>query len=438
MRRKKFLAIVTTTMMTFAMLCSSVGTATVNAAELETTGMELLVDDTAALSVDNTVDKNVVETAITLESDPTISTYATGDNTELDGATVITVNSLQFDKIAEEGQARWYLFQTSAGKLTLDLTTPNSTNVDYDVYLYQYDDAEGMINLIGGSENVNTAEEHFAMLVEEGIYFILVNGYSGYDATNDYQLGVGYSSTYDTAEIDDTLSTSKVVTTPFSVTGTIDNTYDYDFIKFTLTQSGAVTLSLKNNGSTSNIYRMDLYNGSGTAIGYLTQGQTGRATLVAGNYYIRTRATTYGGDSTSTYTLTGSFATAAARVNVTSAGNAFIDYGQGKFWRIDGSATITGTAYDSDGNLIPNANIEIKVPVVVGNTIKTASGTTDSQGNFSITLNLGSAAGQNQYDTGVSYHYYDVVPIYFYSNGTQITSNISYIYHFAYSSYHPF
>ena len=147
MRRKKILAIVTTTMMTFAMLCSSVGTATVNAAELETTGMELLVDDTAALSVDNTVDKNAVETAITLESDPTISTYATGDNTELDGATVITVNSLQFDKIAEEGQARWYLFQTSAGKLTLDLTTPNSTNVDYDVYLYQYDDAEGMINL---------------------------------------------------------------------------------------------------------------------------------------------------------------------------------------------------------------------------------------------------------------------------------------------------
>ncbi len=48
------------------------------------------------------------------------------------------------------------------------------------------------------------------------------------------------------------------------------------------------------------------------------------------------------------------------------------------------------------------------------------SGTTDSQGNFSITLNLGSAAGQNQYDTGVSYHYNDVVPIYFYSNGTQI------------------
>ncbi|MDE7089133.1 MAG: Ig-like domain-containing protein, partial [Prevotella sp.] len=304
--------------------------------------------------------------------------------------------------------------------------------------LYQYDDEDGMINLITGSENENTAEEHFALMVEEGIYFILVNGYSGYDAENDYQLGIGYSDTYDAAEIDDTFAASTVVNMPFSVTGTIDNPYDYDFIKFTLTQSGAVTLSLNNDGSTDNIYRMDLYNSSGTAIGYLTQGQKGRATLAAGNYYIRTRATTYGGDNTSTYTLTGSFATTAARVNVTSAGNAFIDYGEGKFWRIDHSATVTGTAYDSDGNLLPNANIEICVAVVFGNQIKTASGTTDSQGNFSIELDLGVAAGRNKYDTGVSYHYYDVEPIYFYSNGEQIRSNISYIYHYAYSVYHPF
>lgn len=438
MRKKKFLAMATATMMAFVMMFSSVGETTVNAAEVETTEMELSVDDTEALSVDDTANKNAVEAAIALESDPTISTYAEDDNTELDGARIVTVNSLEFDKIAEEGQARWYLFYTGAGKLTLDLKTPNSEGVDYDVYLYQYDEEEGMINLIGGSEIANTAEEHFAMIVDEGIYFVLVNGYSGYDATNDYQLGLGYSDTYDAVEIDDTITTSTVVSTPFNVTGTIDNAYDYDFIKFTLTQSGAITLSLSNDGSTDNIYRMDLYNSSGTAIGYLTQGQKGRATLAAGNYYICTRATTYGGDNTSTYTLTGSFATAAARVNVTSAGNAFIDYGYGKFWRIDKSATVIGTAYDSAGNLVPNANIEIYVPVVVGSEIKTASGTTDSQGKFSITLNLDVAAGQYMYDTGVSYHYYDIVPIYFYSNGEEISSNISYIYHFAYSVYHPF
>lgn len=438
MRKKKFLAMATASIMAFTMMFSSVGALTVNAAELETTEMELLVDDTESLSVDDTVDKNAVEDAIELESDPTISTYAEEDNTELDGAKIITVNSVEFDKITEEGQARWYLFYTEAGKLTINLTAPNSEGVDYDVYLYQYNDEDGMITLIDGSAYENTAEEHCTMMVDEGIYFVLVNGYSGYDAENEYQLGIGYSDIYDEAEIDDTIATSTVVSLPFSVTGTIDNAYDYDFIKFTLTQSGAVTLSLSNNGSTVNIYRMDLYNSSGTPIGYLTQGQKGRASLNAGTYYIGVRATTYGGDNTSTYTVTGSFARTAARVYVTSAGNAFIDYGQGKFWRIDHSATVTGMAYDSDGNLIPNANIEINVPVVFGNQIKTASGTTDSQGNFSIELDLGVASGQLKYDTGVSYHHYDKVPIYFYSNGELIGSNISYLYHYAYSVYHPF
>lgn len=444
MKKKKFLAVAVTTTMALTVMFSNFGVSTVKAAELEEIGVAteevgLAVDDTKPLVVNQTESKNAVDETIELVNDPYISLQSVNDdNTDANNATIITVNSVQFDQITTEGEQRWYAFTTDAGKITIDLTTPNSTGVDYDAYIFQYDDTEGMITLIGGSENVDTADEHFAMMVDEGIYFVLVNGYSGYDATNDYQLGIGYSSTYDTAEIDDTFSTATVVTTPFSVTGTIDNAYDHDFIKFTLTQSGAITLSLSNNGSSSNIYRMDLYNSSGTAIGYLTQGQSGRATLAAGNYYIRTRATTYGGDSTSTYTLTGSFATSAASVNVTSAGNAYINYGQGTFWRIDGSATIKGTAYDADGNLIPNANIEIYVPVVVGSAVKTASGTTDSQGNFSITLSLGSAAGQYMYDTGVSYHYYDVVPIYFYSNGVQIASNISYIYHYAYSIYHQF
>lgn len=38
--------------------------------------MELLVDDTGDISVDNTVDKNAVEAAVALDGDPTISAYA--------------------------------------------------------------------------------------------------------------------------------------------------------------------------------------------------------------------------------------------------------------------------------------------------------------------------------------------------------------------------
>lgn len=379
--------------------------------------------------------KNIFPSSIVVD-DPYVSLCSEMDNTDANNATIVDTNSVNFDMISEEGQQRWYALYSENGKITLDLTADNSANVDYDLYLWEYDDEIGEINLIAASENENVAKEHIAMMVNQGVYFVLVNGYSGYDALNDYKLGIGYSDSYDSNEIDDTLSDAVVMQLPFGVNGTIDNMFDYDFVKFSLPQSGAVTLSLNNNGN-NNIYRMDLYNSAGNAIGYLTQGQSGRATLAAGNYYIRTSATSFVSAS-DTYSISCSFSTSASRVNITSAGNAYINYGQGQYWRIENSATVTGTAYDNNGNPIPNANIEIRVPVVVGNAVKTATTTTDNQGNFSVVLNLGSGAGQYMYDSGVSYHYYDVVPIYFYSNGTQINSNITKIYHFAYSIYHRF
>lgn len=430
---KKRAKIVILSLVTSAsMLLSGLGTCTVYAEE--DTDYGLMYEEGMDI-VETESSKNVFTSAISV-NDPYVSVCSEMDNTDVNDATIVNTNSVNFDMISEEGQQRWYAFYTEDGKITLDLSADNSTNVDYDLYLWEYNDEAGEINLVAVSENENVANEHIAMFVDQGVFFVLVNGYSGYDNQNDFRLGIGYSDQYDANEIDDSLSEAIVNQLPFTVNGTIDNMFDYDFVKFTLPQSGAVTLSLANNGN-DNIYRIDLFNSAGNAIGYLTQGQTGRATLSAGNYYIRTCATTFA-NANDSYTLSCSFSTIASRVNVTSAGNAYINYGQGQFWRIENSATVRGTAYDSNGNPIPNANIEIRVPVVIGNAIKTATTTTDSQGNFSVVLNLGSGAGQYSYDSGVSYHYYDVVPIYFYSNGTQITSNISYLYHFAYSIYHRF
>lgn len=439
MRKKKFLAMATATILAFATMFSSVGSTTVNAEELETSEAELMMDDAGSIVVKEAADKNAVDKTIVIENDPMISTQAASSNTSADNALLVTVNSMQYDLIAKEKQQRWYFLWSDAGKLTVDLTTPYSTGVDYDAYIYKYDDEEGSITLINGSENEDTADEHFAMMVDAGVYFIMVNGYSGYDAVNSFQLGIGYSDTYDAAEIDDTYAAATTATVPFSITGTIDNAYDHDYVKITVTEAGAVSFTLTNNGSSSNTYRMDVYNAVGTNLGYLPQGYEGTVSLNPGNYYLRTRATAYGGDSESTYTLTGSFKTSAAKVTVTKAGDAFINYGQGQYWRIINSANVvTGTAYDANGNPAANANIEIQVDVVKGNETKSVSGTTDSNGNFSIRLNIGDGAGQYMYDSGVSYHYYDVVPIRFYSNGKKITSNISYIYHFSYQVQHPF
>lgn len=439
MRKKNFLAMATATILAFATMFSSVGSITVNAEELETTEAELMVDNASSIAVKEAADKNAVDKTIVIENDPMISTQASSSNTSADNASLVTVNSMQYDLIAKENQQRWFYFWSDAGKLTVDLTAPYSTDVDYDVYLFKYNDEEGSISVIAGSENEDTADEHFAIMVEAGVYFILVNGYSGYDAVNSFQLGIGYSDTYDAAEIDDTFATATTVTVPFSITGTIDNAYDHDYVKITVTEPGAVAFTLSNNGSSNNTYRMDVYNAAGIRLDDVLQGYEKTISLNPGNYYLRTRATVYGGDSESTYTLTGSFKTSAASVIVTKAGDAFINYGQGQFWRIiDSANVITGIAYDANGNPAANANIEIQVDVVTGNATKTFSTTTDSNGNFSIRLNIGNGAGRYIYDSGVSYHYYDLIDIRFYSNGTRITSNISKLYHFAYQVSHPF
>ncbi len=436
MRKRFFGAMMVVSMMFFGMTCLTVNAEETGAESQE----ELLTDGIGSIVVDEASDKGVMPEIIDVEATPNLDivTYSV-DNTDIDHAELISVNSMSFDMIAEQNQQRWYYFWSEAGKLTIDLTTPESENVDYDVYLYRYsDDDDGTVNYINGSQKNGTSNEHIAMMVNSGVYFVVVNGYSGYDAEHSFRLGIGYSNTYDSAEIDDDFSSAKVVSVPFNVTGTIDNAYDNDYIKFTVTETGAVKLLVSDNNSSNNDYRMELYNGSGKGLGYLPEGRAASVSLTAGNYYVRVLASTYADDNTSTYTLSGSFVKSAASVVVTKAGDAFIDYGQGKFWRIDGSAVVTGTAYDANGNPMPNTNIEIRVETVKNNAIISASGTTDSNGNFSIKLVIGNGVGEFEYDSGVSYHHYDVVPITFYSNNVPIKSNISRIYHFAYQIMHEF
>lgn len=329
MRKSFFGAMMAVSVMFFGMTCL-----TVNAEETGTDSQEeLLIDSIGSIVVDEVPDKGVMPEIIDVEATPNLDivTYSV-DNTDIDHSELISVNSMSFDMIAEQNQQRWYYFWSEAGKLTIDLTTPESENVDYDVYLYRYsDDDDGTVDYINGSQKNGTSNEHIAMMVNPGVYFVVVNGYSGYDAEHSFRLGIGYSDTYDSAEIDDDFSSAKVVSVPFNVTGTIDNAYDNDYIKFTVTETGAVKLLVSDNNSSNNDYRLELYNGSGKGLGYLPEGRAASVSLTAGNYYVRVFASTYADDNTSTYTLSGSFVKSAASVVVTKAGDAFIDYGQGKF-----------------------------------------------------------------------------------------------------------
>lgn len=82
--------------------------------------------------------------------DVNVAPLADEDNTNFNDARIIQVNSLVNDRITEEGQQRWYAFAANAGKHTLNLNFEECGEVDYDIYLYQYNDEQGIISRIDG------------------------------------------------------------------------------------------------------------------------------------------------------------------------------------------------------------------------------------------------------------------------------------------------
>lgn len=411
----------------------------------EETGMSVIQEEIVELELnasgeqfDINEDKNadiISEEMYIGDFDTKAMPVADGENTSANDARAIQTNSLVNDAITEEGQQRWYFFLAEAGKLTLNLDFTNSTSVDYDLYLYLYDDTSGTISLIDGTETSNHIE-HFSKIVDTGIYFVLVNGYSGYDATNPYTLGTVLSTSYDAQEVDDRFQDAyDIASLEFNVTGTIDNRFDADIQKYTVSKTGRMYISLTNNGSTNNIYAVDLLNENGVKLAFLNQNTKYTIDIPQGTYYFKVYCSTFGGDYTSTYSLKGEVRTQAARAEVTHAGDAdqpIVDYVDGPYWRVYGTSYVEGLAYDSNGYIMPNADVTIIVDTKTYGKISN-SGRTDSQGKFKIQLNIGNGKGDYSYISSVnSIHYYDIVAVDFKSNGTEIRSNVDYFYHFAY------
>lgn len=358
-------------------------------------------------------------------------------NTDPNHAGLIPPNSIVSDAITEAGQQRWYALETDGGKLTLDLNFENSANVDYDVLLYQYNSADGVITMIDKSDTTDKVE-HFARIVDSGIYFIMVNGYSGYDAANKYSLAVIVTAQYDGQEVDDRLQDAySFMDVGYSVTGTIDNDYDIDIQKYEVRKAGKVHIYLKNDNGSGNVYAMDVLGPDGARLATLKQNIKYDTDLPQCTIYFKVYCSTYRNDPNSTYTLSGDTRVQAASVAVTHAGDAaepIKDYVGGPYWRVYPNSYVEGVAYDSNGRPLADADVTILVEVEYNKQEIPANGRTDSQGKFKIQLeNIGSGVGMyNTNVSGVARHFYDIVKVRFESNGASIPANVDHFYHFAY------
>lgn len=125
-------------------------------------------------------------------------------------------------------------------------------------------------------------------------------------------------------------------------------------------------------------------------------------------------------------------------ISTTPGYEGYLNYGQGLKWRVKDGLTVTGTALDAAGALIPNATIDLEVRTVTNSIVVKSTATTDISGKFTMQMGLQPAVGQFVFNNRTSLHYYDIIPATFKSGGTTIAANIADLYHFAYQVFTPF
>ncbi len=104
-------------------------------------------------------------------------------------AYTINTDNIYSDTMTSEGAERWYAFENSSNKkLTVIMQALNSTNVDYNLFLFKYNDKTNNLDLVSSSLYPGIANEQLSAIGEEGIYFIGVNSVKGFDDKNPFVL----------------------------------------------------------------------------------------------------------------------------------------------------------------------------------------------------------------------------------------------------------
>lgn len=153
------------------------------------------------------------------------------DNTTVNNAKYVNINTVVTGAISSEGEQRWYFTQVeNPGKLTTFMQTVKDSNVDYNLNLLYFDQANGNVKSVGFSNYGPGMDEQLSSVVEPGYYFICVNSVKGFNTSENFAFTVKYSDKYDSSEPDDNLPSSQKKTLPFSTEQTIDNSFDVDWI----------------------------------------------------------------------------------------------------------------------------------------------------------------------------------------------------------------
>ncbi|MDK8179967.1 Ig-like domain-containing protein [Paenibacillus sp. UMB4589-SE434] len=362
-------------------------------------------------------------------------------NNNPNSAIPVVTSVVYSDKISEANGERWYTFQTTTpGKVTVYLQTVQNAAVDYNLHLFRLDTTtynlvEQEISSYGPQTN-----EQISRIAPAGIYYVAVNAQAGFDAANPYLFTIQESPVYDSAEPDDNVWRAKPLTDSINLLQqTLDNLYDEDWVKLTVTAAKSFRINFTNSAPNTN-YQVQLFNQNLQSLGTINQNTDVLGSFAQGTYYIRVLSlSSY--NAVQPYKLTFTEFKAPTQVNIThvstisdvNAGQR-INYGEGYMWRFKDSITITGLAKDASGAPAFNAPITVAFLTKLNNKVYQAQTTTSANGTFSVTISgVQPAIGQYSAHVTVSRHYYDIIPLQVYYNGSALSANDTTLYHYAYS-----
>ncbi len=346
--------------------------------------------------------------------------------------------------------------------LQTQLQCPMSDQLDYDLYLYEFDMDTGNLiptpidySIYGTyfnngatlSENVGTKNT----TTGDKAYLVEIYAKQGASINEEFHVGVSISDTYDDFETDEnglhayavTVATGGSSIVSRCINSEIDNDWyyidvpsdrNYDAINFTLDSTSV------NNG-----YDVDVYYAiTGNKMVLVSKCEIGNVPLDTGRYYFHVYTTDSYAAGTN-YNLTMKPVLRPEKIVITgynskSGPDDYPSYRYGRGYRIQGNYfVVNGVVGTSDNYAVANTKVEVNWEnpswsVESGNRYRTGTAYTNSHGEFTIRLNMPPAVGSRTQIVGSFRHYYDICGVgAFVVDNPSINDIDDLIYHFAYS-----
>ncbi|MBN3525138.1 hypothetical protein [Paenibacillus apiarius] len=372
--------------------------------------------------------------------------------------------------IPKEGEAvHLYPIYVKPGDiLQVQLDPPLSQQLNYDLYLYEFDMATG--NLITTpidysvygtyfnqypngmrtlSENVGAKN----MTSSDKAYLVEVHAKQGGSINDPFYVTLATSTDYDAFETDEnafraysfTVAPGGSSLNNRSISSPIDNDWyvitvpenrNYDVMNFSL-----------DSASAAKGYKVEVYGVLANNQMKLLSTTDNNVPLGTGSYYVRVYTT--GQYDTSNYTLSIKPVLRADKIvikgyNSGGGPNDYPSYRYGRYFRIiNNTLTVNGVVATSDNYAVANAKVDVlwlneNWTEGSGNRTRTGTVYTNNSGEFSVTLSLpSSTASISEFLPGaINFtHYYDLSGVVVKVADRPHVSATDILYHFAYSLY---